>query len=216
MQARQGARYSGVAMLLHWLLALGVIVNWRLAESAHEGPREAAGALMGTHKAIGMTILLLTVLRILWRLAHRPPPLASTLHTWERVLARTVHAVFYILLISLPLLGWIASSAFGKPVDWFGLFEIPALPIHHDPDAGETIFDVHHLLGNVMVYLMFLHILGALKHSAALDEGESPIPREARVHILDGEREYDVRACFLPGATGRFLFLRAPGIAIPP
>ena len=165
MQAQQGARYSGVAMLLHWLLALGVIVNWRLAESAHEGPREAAGALMGTHMAVGMTILLLTVLRIVWRLVHRPPPLARTLHAWERVLARTVHALFYILLITLPLLGWIASSSEGEGVDWFGLFQIPALPVQHDPKAGETIFEVHHFLGSVTVYLMFLHVLGALKHT---------------------------------------------------
>lgn len=165
MQAVQGARYSGVAMALHWLLALGVIVNWRLAESAHEGSREAAAGLMGTHMAIGMTILLLTVLRIAWRLMHRPPPLASTLRPWERGLARTVHALFYILLITLPLLGWIASSAEGKAVDWFGLFQIPALPIHRDPAAGDTIFEVHHVLGSVTVYLMFLHVLGALKHT---------------------------------------------------
>jgi cytochrome b561 len=165
MQADQDARYSGVAMLLHWLLALGVIVNWRLAESAHEGPREAAGGLMATHMAIGMTILVLTVLRIVWRLVHRPPPLASTLHTWERVLARTVHALFYVLLITLPLLGWIATSSAGKSIDWFGVFEIPALPVRHDPAAGDTIFEVHHFLGSVTVYLMFLHILVALKHT---------------------------------------------------
>jgi cytochrome b561 len=165
MQAEQGARYSGVAMLLHWLLAIGVIVNWRLAEGAHEGPREAGASLMATHKAIGMTILLLTVLRIVWRLVHRPPPLALTLHKWERILAHTVHSLFYVLLIALPLLGWIGSSAFGKPVDWFGLFQIPALPLAKDAAGGETVFDIHHTLGSVMVWLMFLHIAGALKHT---------------------------------------------------
>jgi len=165
MRVEQGARYSGVAMLLHWLLAIGVILNWRLAEAAEGSSREAGASLMATHKAIGMTILLLTVLRIAWRLIHPPPPLASTLHAWERVLARTTHALFYVLLISLPMLGWVASSSFGKPIDWFGLFQIPALPVHQDSQAGETIFDVHKVLGTGMVWLMFLHIAGALKHT---------------------------------------------------
>ena len=80
--------------------------------------------------------------------------------------------MFYILLISLPLLGWIASSAFGKPIDMFGLFQIPALPIAHDPEGGETAFDIHHLLGNVMVYLIGLHIFGALKHTFIDRDGD--------------------------------------------
>ena len=172
MRAEQGPRYSGLAMLLHWLIAIAVIVNWRLAEGAHEGPKEAGASLMATHKAIGMTILLLTVLRIAWRIAHKPPELAIHLAAWERILARTVHSVFYILLISLPLLGWIASSAFGKPIDMFGLFQIPALPIAHDPEGGETAFDIHHLLGNVMVYLIGLHIFGALKHTFIDRDGD--------------------------------------------
>lgn len=172
MQTERGARYSGVAMLLHWAIAIAVIVNWRLAEGAQEGPKEAGAALMATHKAIGMTILLLTLLRIAWRLAHKPPELAIHLAAWERFLARTVHAVFYILLISLPLIGWIASSAFGKPIDLFGLFQIPALPFAHDPKGGEEAFEVHQFLGNAMVYLIGLHILGALKHTLWDKDGE--------------------------------------------
>jgi len=171
MQVRQGGRYSAVAMLLHWLIAIAVIVNWRLAESAHEGPREAGASLMATHKAIGMTILLLTVLRLIWRLAH--PSLVRTpdLKLWERVLAKTVHVTFYVLLIGLPLLGWTASSSFGKPVDWFGVFQIPALPVAHNENTGETLFDIHHTLGGAMVWLIALHVAGALKHTVIDRDG---------------------------------------------
>lgn len=166
MQAHQGARYSGVAMLLHWLIAIAVIVNWRLAESAGEGPREAGASLMALHAATGMTILTLTVLRILWRLVNRPPPLATTLRTWERALAHLTHAIFYILLIALPLLGWIGNSVEGEGIDIFGLFTVGALPVQQGGhDAAEPVFEIHETLGNVMIYLIGLHILGALKHT---------------------------------------------------
>ena len=171
MQAERGARYSGVAMLLHWLIAIAVIVNWRLAETAHEGPREAAAGLMATHKAIGMTILLLTVVRLIWRLTHPSLVRTPNLKAWERVLAKTVHVTFYALLIGLPLLGWIASSSFGKPVDWFGLFQIPTLPVGHSEDRGETLFDIHHALGGAMVWLIALHVVGALKHTVIDRDG---------------------------------------------
>ncbi len=165
MQAEQGARYSGVAMLLHWVIAIAVIVNWRLAESAHDGPREAGASLMATHKAIGMTILALTLVRLAWRLAHPSVVRTGDLKPWERVLAKTVHVTFYILLVGLPLLGWLGSSAFDKPVDWFGLVQIPALPVGRNPDTGETLFEIHETLGGAMVWLIALHVAGALKHT---------------------------------------------------
>ncbi len=164
-QAEHGPRYSGVAMLLHWTIAVAVIVNWRLAESAHEGPREAGASLMATHKALGMTILALTLVRIVWRLAHRPPPLAAHLKAWEKGLAHLTHATFYVLLIALPLGGWLANSMNGKPIDFFGLFAIPILPSGLNKDLAHTIFEVHATAGSIMIYLIGLHILGALKHT---------------------------------------------------
>ncbi|GGD88941.1 hypothetical protein GCM10011515_05750 [Tsuneonella deserti] len=161
MQAERGPRYSGVAMLLHWLIAVAVIVNWQLAENARDGDN-----LMQLHAATGITILALTVLRILWRLVHRPPPLAPTLHRWERVLAHVTHAVFYILLIALPLLGWIGYSVEGKGIDVFGLLRVGALPVQQGGhDAAEGVFEIHETLGSAMIYLIGLHIVGALKHT---------------------------------------------------
>lgn len=158
------ARYSTGAIILHWLIAIAVIVNWRIAENAEHLEGAAKSAVMANHKALGITILILTLLRLAWRFAKSPPPLASTLKPWEAMLAKTVHLLFYVLLIGLPLGGWIANSMFGQGVSIFGIFTLPALPVGENPDAGEGIFEIHATLGTVMLALIVLHVLGALKH----------------------------------------------------
>lgn len=158
------ARYSTGAIILHWLIAIAVIVNWRIAEAGEHAAMPEKMEIMNQHKALGMIILALTVLRLGWRLANRPPALAGTLKTWEAHLARAVHLLFYILLIGLPLGGWLANSAFGQGVSIFGLFTVPALPIASNPDLGERIFGLHAAGGTVMLALIALHIAGALKH----------------------------------------------------
>jgi cytochrome b561 len=157
-------RYSTGAILLHWAIAIAVIVNWRIAESAEHLPDAARAAVMANHMALGMTILLLTLLRLAWRLTHKPPPYASSLKPWERGLARIVHAIFYVLLIGLPLGGWLATSYYGVGVDIWGVFTVPRLPVGVNPDLGEGIFEAHAAGGTAMLVLIALHILGALKH----------------------------------------------------
>jgi cytochrome b561 len=158
------SRYSSGAILLHWLIAVAVIVNWRLAETAHDLPDAEAAALMGRHMALGMTILILTVLRLIWRLMKPAPPWAGSMKPWEVVAARAVHTVFYLLLLGLPLGGWLATSFYGNAVDMFGLFTIPALPVVANEGAGEAIFEMHETGGTVMLALIVLHVAGALKH----------------------------------------------------
>lgn len=161
----QSRRYSGVAMLLHWLIAVAVIANWRIAEAAEHAPtQDEAGAIMGNHFALGMTILVLTVLRIVWRLIHRPPPLSAKLAGWEVALAKVTHGLFYLLLIGLPLGGWFAMSSYGRGIDIWGIFEWPALPVAENPDLAGQVFDIHAAGGTAMLALIVLHILGVLKH----------------------------------------------------
>ena len=120
---------------------------------------------MGYHKAWGMLILALTLARLAWRLGHKPPPLANTLKPWEKALARTTHTIFYVLLIGLPLGGWIASSLMGKPIDFFGLFTIPSLPTGNNDGLGKAIFGAHATGANFLLLLVALHVAGALKHT---------------------------------------------------
>ncbi len=109
--ARRRQRYSAVAMLLHWLIAGLIVFNialgWRM-----DGPRgPEAFAVFQLHKSIGITVLLLTVLRILWRLTHRAPDFPTSVQPWEQMLARAVHFLFYAFLLGMPLTGWLIVSA---------------------------------------------------------------------------------------------------------
>ena len=166
-------RYSTGAMIFHWVIAIAVIVNWRLVEAAeHGGASDAAkGALMANHKALGITILLLTLGRLAWRLMHRPPPLPASYKGWEKALAHTMHVVFYILLIGLPLGGWLASSYFGRGFEFFGLFDWPLLPVAANPEMGKAVIGLHHEGGSILLILIALHVLGALKHTFFDREG---------------------------------------------
>ncbi len=159
-------RYSIGAMIFHWVIAVAVIVNWRLAENAHHAQSPAdRSAIFADHKALGILILALTVGRLLWRWTHPVPPLPSDLERWEKTLARIVHAVFYVLLIALPLGGWIANSLAGREIDMFGLLTIPALPVGDNSSVAKSIFSIHATGGSIFIYLIALHILGALKHT---------------------------------------------------
>lgn len=158
-------RYSTGAMIFHWTIAVLVIMNWRIAETAEHLEGAEKMAVFGYHKAWGMLILALTVGRLLWRWSHPVPPLPSGLKPWEAKLARAVHITFYVLLIGLPLAGWLASSFGGRPVEFFGLFTIPALPVTENKDLSKAIYEIHQTSGSIFLYLIALHILGALKHT---------------------------------------------------
>lgn len=159
MQWRNGAdRYGIIGQALHWLVVLGIIANYFIAEAAED---EDAGGLMGLHRSVGITILALAVLRLLWRLVDRAPAWPAGMAAYERAIARAVHAAFYLLLFALPLTGWMMSSAEGDAVAWFGLVELPELPVRASEDALE---DLHETLFNLLFALAVLHALAALKH----------------------------------------------------
>lgn len=163
MLKSKARRYSRVAMILHWSIALLIVLNFAAAWVAETVPRAERMQIMANHKSIGLTVLILTVVRIAWRVTHRPPPLQRTLQPWERTLATAVHSLFYILMIGMPLTGWAMVSA-GGPVSVFGLFSMPALPVPSSEAAGDTFHDVHVKLAWLMLGLFALHVLGALKH----------------------------------------------------
>lgn len=166
-------RYSIGAMIFHWVIAVAVIWNWRIAESAHDAAtREESMAIMANHKALGIAILVLTIGRLIWRFTHRTPGFLPDIKPWERRLASAVYFAFYALLIGLPLFGWLANSYYGQPIDFFGWFTIPALPVAENGDRGRSIYEAHATAGTVLLLLVALHILGALKHQFIDRDGE--------------------------------------------
>ena len=181
-------RYSRVAIALHWLIALVIIGNligglsldWFL-ENDDPAMKSRGLAIIGLHKSLGLTIILLSMLRIGWRLANPPPSLPAHMTVLERRLARLSHGAFYILMLVLPLSGWALASTGRASILWFGLAVVPRLPV---AGAQRGLFgESHALLAWTMVALLALHVLAALKH-----------------HILDRD---DVVAGMLPWVRRR-------------
>jgi cytochrome b561 len=165
------SRYSTVAIWLHWIIALLVIGNLAgglLLDTFLENPdpamKQLGHTIIDLHKSSGLTILLLTLVRIGWRLANPPPPLPAYLTRAEVVLSRFVHLAFYALLLLIPLSGWAVAST-GKslsPIVYFGLFEVPLLPLSQG--LGRLSRQSHELLAYAAIGLLVLHIGAALKH----------------------------------------------------
>ena len=162
----RGERYSGVAIAFHWTIALLIIVNLVIGIGHDAIP--ALRALMGAHKAIGITVLALTAGRVAWRIAHRPPALPAGTAAWEKGVAHATHWTLYLLMIAMPLTGWMMVSGPGphRPMLWFGLFDIPTLPV--GAGAADLGHDAHGLLGWLMLALVVLHIAAALRHHLLL------------------------------------------------
>lgn len=162
------SKYSKVAIALHWILAALIISNFVLASMAEDVARELRGTYMNPHKAIGISILLFSVFRLYWRMGHKPPPLPDAISGWQAKAGKLVHAVFYFLIIAVPLSGWIMASAHPQapPVSFFGLFDF-SLPIGRDKGLAGFAYETHEILTKPLAILIILHILAAFKHQFA-------------------------------------------------
>jgi cytochrome b561 len=167
-------KYTKVAVVLHWLISPLIITNVALGIMHDHVPDDQVRFVIDTHKSIGITVLGLAIMRILWRVSHKPPALPTTYQVWERKLSHAVHWLLYILMFALPITGWIHDSAWKAapthPMTLFGIVPWPRIPMvmNLDPVAKEQIHDafgmVHGNLGLILIVVFFLHIAGALKH----------------------------------------------------
>ena len=171
---RNALRYTRVAITLHWAMAALILVNIAVGLSMEGLPPPQKGFAVPFHISCGMTVLALTVVRVLWRLTHEPPPLAANLAPWEHHAAHTAHALLYLLMIAMPLIGWAIISAHpprpqGAASLW-GFIRLPALsPISQLADPAQkaahaTAVSAHTVGGWILVGVLVLHIAGALKH----------------------------------------------------
>jgi cytochrome b561 len=157
-------RYSTVSLTLHWLIA-ALVVTQIVLVSAHEATDGAASReFMNLHKSVGLSILVLTLIRLGWRIANPAIPLPAETPRWQKLAARTTHVLFYVFLLAMPLVGWAASSAAGRDIAWFGLFDWPLLPVGGGRETARALMEVHELAAKLLIALVILHILGALKH----------------------------------------------------
>ncbi len=164
-------RYSRVAIALHWTIAALIWVQLGLGWYFNEVSKDHSPEqdyLTSIHISVGLTVLLLVLVRVAWRLTHRPPPLPSGMPTWERLLANTGHLLFYVLMLAMPLTGWALVSGGKDPIGFWGI------PWPHMPGIAQLVPDkaAHKSLKHLHVYVLVwiflvniaLHVAGALKH----------------------------------------------------
>ena len=166
------SRYSAVAILLHWTIAALLLTNLVLGLQSGNLKGLAQFSLLQWHKSLGITVLLLSVTRLAWRLVHRPPPYPPGLGPWERAAAGAVHWGFYILMLGLPLTGWIMVSAsptniptlLYKTIPWPHLGLVHALPMATRKNLDDLFGDIHATLAWTAIGLIALHVAAAIKH----------------------------------------------------
>lgn len=159
-------RYNNVAVAIHWLTALLVLVQIYVGftfNSMERGP--ARGEWFTWHKTLGATILILALVRLAWRLMHKPPPFPPELPRWERITAVWNHRAFYFLLIALPLTGLAAVSggADSATTRLVGGIPLPLIPGLSE-GFGEAMGETHEWLVKITIALLVLHVGAALKH----------------------------------------------------
>lgn len=155
--------YTGVSKTLHWVIALLAFVLLAMGKLGEVEADEGDG-LFGWHSALGLLVLVLMVSRLLWRLTHAGPPAPRGTPAWQQRAAAITHGAFYVLLILLPVSGWLLASVEGATLDVFGWFAVPWLPVPGGDGAEDAIEEVHEILGNVLLLLASLHVAAGLKH----------------------------------------------------
>jgi len=161
-------------MLLHWLVAGMLVVQFvlaklaDLAEEADSAVRELA--LLANHKSVGITILILVIVRLVWRLRKPPPALPATMPKWQVTASHVSHWSLYVLLLAMPVSGWLMSSASAYSVSWFNLFQLPDF-VAPDPELKDVFEAAHEVIGKLLIVVAGIHVLAAIKHFAIDKDG---------------------------------------------
>lgn len=190
----ESPRYTAVAIILHWTMAALILfmiwLGWNMEDNE---------VRFQLHKSIGITILFLTIVRVVWRWINPPPPLPEDMTLREKMLSHLVHIAFYWLMVILPLAGWllVSTSKFKVPTVLYGTVSWPHLhvPAFLHSEIAHTIIETIHSKGAwVLIVMLGLHVAGAVKHEIAAEDGvlkrmlpglfgKTASPRSAKGHI---------------------------------
>ena len=163
MTSATESRYTAPAIALHWLLALALLTSFSVGLYMADLPVSPQRLkLYNWHKWAGITILLLSVVRLAWRLTHRPPEDLPA-PAWQQRAAHLTHGAMYVLFFAVPLVGWAYSSAAGFPIVWFGVLALPDF-VGPDKALAEAIKPWHGALAWALALLAAVHVAAAIKH----------------------------------------------------
>jgi cytochrome b561 len=166
-------RYHSGAIILHWLMAVLLLGNLVLGLLLEDIPNDQKFQFYQLHKSLGISVLVLTLVRIVWRLMFPAPALPVSLKSWEVAAVKITHFLFYVLMLGIPLSGWALVSASPRniPTILFGIIPLPHLPFFEGvtdvelrKNISHTIGDAHELLAYIILALLAVHILAALRH----------------------------------------------------
>lgn len=158
-------KYDSVAMSLHWVVAALLVFMLFLGEELMEAEEGSGTLAPSLHVSIGSAILVLTVFRLVWRLVNPPPAYPASLALWAQMAAKAMHLLFYVLLIGIPLTGWLAMPKFlSEEGAMTGITLFGAFPLPVAPNLGLPMKGIHELGANIGIALLALHVLAALKH----------------------------------------------------
>lgn len=154
--------YGSVAKFFHWLIAIVILVQIIYGFFLESVPKDYQPFAYNTHKLIGLTLLLMMVLRLCWALVNVKPELPIGTLPWQRFAERFVHTMLYFVVIVMPISGLIGSNASGKPPH-IGDFKF-TLPVPEDKALVDTAFAVHNTLALVLIGLLVVHVGATLYH----------------------------------------------------
>ena len=186
-EAAASERYTGVAIALHWLVALALGGMIALGKNMHDADHRPIEWMFQLHKSIGITVLVLMIARLIWRLMNRPPALPEDMKPIEKRASHWVHIGLYVVVFALPVSGWImvsvspfsiATVLYGT-VSWPHIAGLPELALGTREVVYPRIEQVHEIMSWVLIGLFALHLGGAIKHEISDDEGvlKRMIPR---------------------------------------
>lgn len=185
-------KYTNVAIALHWLIGIAIlfmfVLGWFMTELPKETPKTTSFDIFNLglitwgveeeqsqrsfyfnlHKSVGLSLLMLIVLRMYWRFTHRPPAFLNSMKLWEKRLAKATHHSLYLLMFLIPLSGIIMSAGSKYGINWFGIKVIPGFD---DKAIRELFYEFHEIFGLLLLLILILHILGAVKHSIVDKDG---------------------------------------------
>lgn len=157
-------RYTPAAIALHWVAGAFIVTNFALGLYMVGLPLSPQKLrFISWHKWIGVTVLLLSAARLLWRLGHTAPALPAAMRPWEARVARAAHILLYALFFAAPLTGWLFSSAAGVQTVYLGLVPLPDL-LERNKELAEALKVTHHWVDYTLAAVIVLHGAAALKH----------------------------------------------------
>ncbi len=156
--------YGFITKILHWVIAIVILVQMFLGIFNDYLPESLAGLMMMWHKSLGLLLLALALVFIVWRLINPKPAYPNSMQTWEKLAAYIIRISLYFLLLAMPLTGWIMSTAAGYVPSFFGWFTVAAPFISKNAGLTGTCANLHELFAWYIGILIAIHIAAALKH----------------------------------------------------